>query len=415
MKRTYLSVCLSAVTLCAAALAASGQAVKSPTPSKFKELQPVHHPKNRQAVLAAIAHRRRNEALAPLTSLTQASPQQQQTGLSVPLWDYSIVAGQDGNTYQGSIVGRSPYYNGHRSTTIQAYLVPVILTFPDGTVFDPTAPDSCINNNTVVSLVQGSPVFQTTDFTFTDSNGLNPVDVGTTQYGDAFQRANFWQYVAPNANLTLPYDTLLSLNTLPAISVSIPAGYGFTNPGSCQMGMMDYDWWDSNVEFNLISSLAGQGVGPNTVPIFIFDSVVMYLNGDSTQCCALGDHGSYLNASNVLQTYIVANIDTTGNFPPDVAVLSHEVGEWINDPDNINPTPSWSSPVQPGGDCQNTYEVGDALQGYIFPVTMPNGITYNPQELVYFSWFYNQTPSIGAGGWYSDQGTFTTDAGAVCQ
>ena len=47
------------------------------------------------------------------------------------------------------------------------------------------------------------------------------------------------------------------------------------------------------------------------------------------------------------------------------------------------------------------------------PVTGKNGYTYTLQELAYFSYFYGG-PSIAAGGAYSNNGTLTTDAGAVC-
>jgi hypothetical protein len=45
---------------------------------------------------------------------------------------------------------------------------------------------------------------------------------------------------------------------------------------------------------------------------------------------------------------------------------------------------------------------------------MPNGFTYNLQELAFFSWFYRQNPSLGASGDFSDNGTFAEDAGPVC-
>jgi len=388
---------LSIAVLSTSAPVILGQQVKHPYPSTFKRLEPVHHSNIAKANMAVIR--------------AQAS-----AGSTIPLWNYSIVAGQDGNTYQGSIVGRSPYYHGYRSTTVQAYLVPVIFTFPDGAVYDPTAFDGC-EGDSVVNLVQNSPVFQSADFTFTDTNGNNPVDVGTTQYGDATQRANYWNYVAPSPTLIMPYHTLLGLNNLPPVSVTVPAGFGFTQPSSCgYYGVMDYNWWDNYVTNTLIPSLSGEGVGPTNVPIFVFDSVVMYLNGDVTQCCALGDHGGYLNTSNLLQTYIVANFDTTGAWRPDISVLSDELAKWINDPAVSNPTPAWSSSIgDMAGQCENILEVGDPVTGYLYPVPMPNGFTYNPQELAYFSWFYNQAPSIGAGGWYSDQGTLTSDAGSVCQ
>ena len=397
MKRSGLSVLVTCVLILSeTGRAVFGQDVKRPDLATFRRLEPIHHSNVTAAKMAAIR-------------------EQATTGLTIPLWNYSIVAGQDGNTYQGSIVGRSPYYHGRRSTTVAAYLVPVILTFPDGTVFDPTAFDGCVGDS-VLDLVQNSPIFQSADYTLTDSNGNNPVDVGTTQYADATQRANYWQYVAPSANLVTPYHTLVSLNTLAAVNVTVPSGSGFTQPNSCPYGVMDYNWWDNYVTGTLIPSLSAQGVGANNVPIFIFDSVVMYLNGDTTQCCALGDHGSYLNASNLLQTYVVSNFDTSGQWRPDVSVLSDELAKWMNDPTVVNPTPPWSAPLgQMQGQCETILEIGDPLAGYLFPISMPNGFTYNLQEMVYSSWFYDQVPSIGAGGWYSDQGTLTTYAAAGCQ
>ena len=396
VERSCLSLLLvSTAVSFATAPIVLGQEVKPSGSSTFRRLEPLRRPNVSAAQMDLINAQTAN-------------------GSTIPLWNYSIVAGQDGKRYQGSIVGRSPYYHGFRSTTVRAYLVPVILTFPDGSVFNPSSYDSCVGNS-VVDLVQNSPIFQSTDFTFTDSNGNNPVDVGTTQYADATQRANFWKYVAPTTSMVLPYHTLLGLNTLPAVDVIVPAGYGYANPGPCGYGVMDYNWWDNYVTSMLIPSLSGQGIGSANLPIFIFDSVVMYLDGSVVECCALGDHGSYLNAQNgLLQTYIVANFDTTGTWGPDITALSHEVGEWMNDPDNINPTPLWGNIGQVQG-CADNYEVGDALSGAVYPVPMPNGFTYHPQELVYFSWFYDQVPSIGAGGWYSDQGTFTTDSGPVCQ
>lgn len=380
--------------------------ITKPYPHGWKNLHPVHKkanpfPSGRNGVPLASPF-----ALASQFQI-HSNQSNQPVAPTLPLWEYSV---NDNGTYQGYIIGRNAFYNGHRSTTVQAYLVPVILTFPDGGFFDPTASDSCIVNpagDNVMDLVENSPIFQTADFTFTDSNSQNPVDVGITQATDAFQRANFWTYVSPNANTQLPYHTLLTYTVLPAVNVSVPAGDGYTQPYPCPYGIMDYNWWDSYVENTLIPSLAPEGVGPSNLPIFVFDSVVMYLNGDTTQCCAIADHGSY-NPNGTFQTYAVTDFDTSGHFADqaDTAPLSHELGEWMNDPDNANPTPNWLNPAD--GGCDNTYEVGDALEGYLYQISMPNNVLYDLQELVFFSWFYGQTPSIGAGGWYSDQGTFTS-------
>ena len=78
----------------------------------------------------------------------------------------------------------------------------------------------------------------------------------------------------------------------------------------------------------------------------------------------------------------------------------------MDDPLGTNPTPAWGNIGQVQG-CQNNLEVGDPLSGTFFPPVTMNNFTYNPQELAFYSWFYRQTPSIGSGGVYSNNGTFT--------
>ena len=324
---------------------------------------------------------------------------------TIPMWAYSVVSPLDGNLYSGQMVGRSPLFHGHRATTIPVYLVPVILTFAStGTAFDPTSPDPCLSsNNTVLRVVQNSPIFQ--NFTYI----INGADVGNTQYVDAFQRANFWSDVSVAGN---SYHTLLGLTTLPAVMVTVPAVSGNVNNASCgQFGSMDINWWDSYVQNTLLPSLSGQGVGPTSLPLFLFDSVVMY-QGTATLCCILGYHSAY-GLSTSVQTYSVSGFDTSGAFGGDVSILSHEVGEWMDDPLGLNPTPLWGNIGQVAG-CQNNLEVGDPLTGRLFPPVVMNGFTYDPQELAFFSWFYRQVPSIGAGGVYSDNSSLTTHAGPVC-
>jgi hypothetical protein len=87
----------------------------------------------------------------------------------------------------------------------------------------------------------------------------------------------------------------------------------------------------------------------------------------------------------------------------------------VNDPFGDNPTPAWGGVGQvPPGSCQNNLEVGDPLSGTNFsPIGGRNGFTYHLQELAFFSWFYSSN-STGIHDWFSDNDTFTTDAGPVC-
>jgi hypothetical protein len=104
--------------------------------------------------------------------------------------------------------------------------------------------------------------------------------------------------------------------------------------------------------------------------------------------------------------------DTTQSLPSsrDVSVLSQVIAEWYDNPLANNPTPAWGHLGQVDG-CQADLEVGDPLTGSpLFEVEMANGFTYHLQETAFFSWFYNQVPSLGINGWYSSNGSFTKPA-----
>lgn len=353
-------------------------------------------------------------AVVPLSGVSRAAVSLAVTsGTTIPMWNFNVTSPVDGQTYSGTMVGRSPFFHGARTTNISTVIVPLIIDMPDGGVFDPTAADPCAGSSTPLGLVQGSPILKSASFT------MNGTYVGTTQYIDAFQRANFW---AANVSITGDrYHTMLSpVTTTAAVTFNVPSGEGATysasNFGGCgNIGVADFATMDNFVRSTLIPSLAAQGVSPTALPIVVLGNVVLGNPGDSISrnCCIIGYHDAF---GNPVQTYALSDYDTTGIFlgTRDISALSHEIGEWQDDPLGTNPTPAWGNIGQVNG-CQNNLEVGDPLSGTLFtPVSMPNSVTYHPQELAFFSWFYRQSPSLGAGGFYSDNGTFANDAGAVC-
>jgi hypothetical protein len=332
---------------------------------------------------------------------------------TIPMWNYSITSPLDGHSYSGTMVGRSPFFHGARTTNVSTVIVPLKIVFSGGATFDPTATDSsCSPSGTPLSLTQQSPLFVPLDIS------MGGVDMGVTQYEDAFQRANFWTNVSPTGSF---YHTTLSpVTTLSAVTLNVPAADGSvfsTAPyGGCggTIGVMNMNWFDSQVTGTIIPSLAGSGVSLTTFPIFLLKNVVM-TNGTPSfpnNCCILGYHGS-----SGLQTYSPADYETSGIFGGGVSTLtamSHEIGEWMDDPIGNNPTPAWGKIGQQSG-CQSNLEVGDPLSGTEFPALLAsNGFTYHLQELAFFSWFYRQVPSLGVNDWYSDNGTFSGDAGAAC-
>jgi len=325
----------------------------------------------------------------------------------VPNWTYTTVSDKDGATYNATIIGRSPLTRPHSVTVIPTQLIPVILTTPDGTVLDPTAKDPCTGVPPVEDAA-ASPVFSNSPLT------MNGVYMGNTQYTDAYQRANFWQPLGAKSS----YHTLLAQTVLPAVKITLSGGTSQsancpTTSQTVQTANVDQAELNNALQ-SLLPSLA-PAVNPATFPIFLFSNMVM---GQSIGFHSGLDTGAVLSGNKVIQTYAVAAWISAG---PGYTTnrhgftLSHEVAEWLMDPFAANQTPPWHNPEVGGNGCDTRLEVADGLNtpSPPFPaVTMPNGLAYNPSELQFVSWFFNQS-SIGAGGKFSNNGTSVSMA-PVC-
>lgn len=312
----------------------------------------------------------------------------------IPTFTRTVVA--RGRTYRYTMVGSDPFAPNARSVSVPLFIVPVRFEFDDGSVFDPTElGTACAGSDTPLNLALQSPVLR--DFDYGD---------GSRQYIEQFRRLEFWSQTGRAGAINPGYSVRVSPTVLPAIRVVLT---GFpTKAAPCgRIGMIDHVTWDTLVKTKLFPQLRRQGVSIHTFPLFLFTNVVMY-DRNPTKCCLFGYH-TWFNSGGV-QTYGVAGYDTSRNFAgSDVSTLSHELGEWYDDPLVHNPTPPWGHTGQVSG-CQPNLEVGDPLSGHEHAIAMPNGLTYHPQELAFFSWFYNQVPSLGFDGWYSSGGTFRTPA-----
>jgi len=356
----------------------------------------------------------------------------------LPLWTFNILGSRDGNHHLGTIVGHSPFKDP-QTDRIPTHIVPLLIrthrvataldlntfvmtTAPGDTVTDPTAPDNaCLTapNNVPATLVRQSPIMTPTKFVF------GGTDMGTTQYPDAFERASFFNALGSRAN---QYHVLLDpIKMHEPVVIDVPAneGLAITDPNFFQafqfsicapLQLVDINWFDSYIQGTVLPALAAEGIDADSLPIFL-SYEASWPVGDVTNlgnCCAIGYH-SAAGAPIVTQTYSVADFDRTQFFagPPrglDTSPLSHEIGEWLNDPFGSNLTSPWGHTGQVGG-CQNNLEVGDPLSGTdLAPITMPNGFTYHLQELAFFSWFYG-APSTAVHGWFSNNNTFSDQSG----
>jgi hypothetical protein len=348
----------------------------------------------------------------PLKSVSRSTLSAQSVaGATVHDWSGSIVSPVNGATYQYTMVGKNPRVTQSTPTTsVGVDLIPVKLVFDNGTM-DPAVATAGCSTKTPLALTNGSPVFATHAYT------AGTTSVGTHQYLDAFQRENFAKYVLAAGALNPGYNVNLSKTVRAELTVTVPSADGtiVSYGGSCgNLGQMDINWWDNYVRGTLLPSLeASATTSVKRFPFFLFSNAVMY-DGSSSNCCIIGYH-SAASVSTGTQTYGVGDYDTTNLFGglSDIGAISHEFGEWMDDPFVNNATPAWGHTGQVSG-CQANLEVGDPLSGTSVTVKMGNGVTYHPQELAFFSWFYRQSPSIGVNGWYSSNDTFTSGAGPVC-
>jgi hypothetical protein len=366
------------------------------------------------------------------------------------VFTYNVTASRDGNTYSGVIVGKSPFNDPGGETSIPTQIIPIVITTnanfagvdangnilvtPGATTINPTANDNnCLSApfNNPLALTQQSPIFRKADFNF------GGTDIGKVQTTDAFQRGNFFQLVGGSGhegdhqgdggNNGFDYHVDLDpVTTVAPITINVPATLGVAYPsvafGGCANGtvqIFDFSFFDSVVTGTILPAVQAQGlVNPGSFPLFLLYNGVMCegpncaVLAPGTACCVLGYH-----SHSGTQTFGTAEFDTSNIFlspVPDVVVMSHEVGEWMNNPFNSNSVPAWGHIGQQPG-CQGNLEVGDPLSGTQAPrIRMPNGYTYHMQELAFFSWFFG-APSLGVNGWFSDDATFLTDAGPVCK
>ena len=296
-----------------------------------------------------------------------------------------------GRSYPFNIVGTDPAL-GAASTTIPTVIVPIKLTFAStGRILDGT--NQAVNT-------QNSPIFLTADYT------TGGTDVGVTQYGDAIQRAEFWNVPGFSQD---GYHVLLGTTIAPTVSVTVAVGDG-TTYGAGFLGVVKASFWDG-----FLNSLV-PSYGPNVLPIFLTDNVYESDDGTISTCCTLGYHASEGPPVATAHTWIYAAYVRSGTFGgnviQDVQALSHEVSEWMNDPfvgafPGINIIPPAKLPGQ-GGACIINFETGDPLEAPPVAFTeVTNGSTYHLQDEVFLSWYMHGT-SFGVNGFYTYLGTFPT-------
>jgi hypothetical protein len=270
--------------------------------------------------------------------------------------------------YNYNMVGTAP--GTGTSTTVPVFVIPVKMVYTKGTktlAFDPLT-KKLSNGQTVLNNVLASPIFNAgIDFV------QGGTDLGNTQYIDAFQRGNFWGRVATHTG----YHLLLGTPTvLPELTLNVPTSAGTVGTEfGIRVGLADINYFDAQLN----SYISGHAqIVPNSLPIFVTYETYLTSGG-----CCIGGYHSATGSIAAPQAYShFTYINHPGIFSQDVSALSHEVGEWADDPLVVNVN---GNPVQCG-----ILEVGDPEEGFSnyggFPYTL-NGFTYNLQDLTFLPYF----------------------------
>lgn len=310
--------------------------------------------------------------------------------VQIPIWTGTFTF--NSQTFHYNMVGTDPSL-GSATSKIPLVIVPLKFQFSNGQSLS-AKQTVCGDTTNTVTRTKKSPVISNA-FTFMPG-GTN---VGKTQYVDAFQRANFWNFVNTKAGKNY-HVKLAPVSMKPLQTIVVPSNKGTTVAGPCApIGEVDINFFD-NVAMNLLTSLA---IPANTLPLFLSYNTFWTSGG----CCILGYHSTN-NAGN--QAYAVAAYSDPGIFSvpiQDIHALSHEIGEWMDDPliPQGNPVPAWGHVGQVSG-CQSNLETGDPVTGIAFTTTL-NGFTYHPEDLVFLPWFARVTPSTSVNGWYTFLNTFS--------
>jgi hypothetical protein len=334
--------------------------------------------------------------------------------------DHFFSDGFDGNGNRNrhwytNTVGNPPQMGG--TTVINAPLQPVNIELDDA-----HGNPRFVGGHLLISLatpfvtpVLGSPVFSN----FTYSSGADP-----TQFSDAIQRAQYFNAMKPDWHTLLNAQPAEALTLHIRQSTTCPAGphfagcnyvFSLNGDGTCCRSILVNDnppdfVFETGLANVVITDIVNSVITTQDISTFLYPNTYVFF-GDTTQCCVLGFHTYFFEPDSDPEKRWVLNYSSwispnlfRGGFQ-DVTALSHEIAETYNDPfvvsDGVHDlTPWW---LAPNGNCQDTLETGDVIEGLsnaVLPINL-NGFKYHPQNEALLQWFEFKTPSDALAGAYS--------------
>ena len=277
---------------------------------------------------------------------------------------------------------------GSATSKIKLVIIPVAVRFSNGKMLDPTQPVQCHGTKSALTLTEQSPILANADW------NQGGTDVGTTQYLDAFQRAEWWNFVSGSAP---DYHVLLHPVIAKEVTIDVPSNQGKTvNGGSCGIyGDVEGLYFDAQLR----SIIVKRHLQPNELPFFLTYDVV-------EDHGVLGYHSTLANTIYATATFNDQTFGPMHSFQ-DMVPMSHVIGATFNDPFGTNLTPNWKSSYAPKQGCNSLLEVGAPLAGLAEPVKVPGSKhQYYVQDLAFELWFAKAPASTSVNGWFSMYGTF---------
>jgi len=285
---------------------------------------------------------------------------------------YNFTYSYSGKQYRDLFIGTSPKAGG--TSDIVTHIVPVKITV-GSFVADPSARDN--HGMSPVSYTVASPIYDsTTDYK------QGHVDVGATQYIDAFNRVNEWGLLAQSKQAG--WHVLLNPKVEAGLSFTNPSGATVTTDFGVKVVNDDISAFDTAIRSAVTQYPASD--------LVVFITTQLYLTSGGN--CCIGGYRNYTGS----QSYVVFSYITSPTlvFGSDVSTLSLELGAWLDDPQVNNSSPC-------GG-----YDVGDPPEtGGKHPYGLwtykLNGVAYHLRDMgtpVYFG----APAKTSANGFFTFQG-----------
>ncbi len=355
------------------------------------------------------------QAAAPRTSLT-ATPRATSNNA---LPTFTGFFSWSGYTFPYTMAGGAPQAGG--TTTIPTVILPVSFVF-DG-YLDANGDKIELDATSVVPNVIQSPIFQN-----------YPFSTGNTQYGDAVQRAEFWNVMGNNWHTLLGQPTVL-----PAVQIEITPGHAYVMQSQGTGGnfaVVDVVFAE-NALFQALGSLLKTAITPGQLGIVLFRNTAFYGTTlpadalwaeDPTVCCSFGEHGV---VGTTAQPYVIASYIDSGLLPQtadglapqsnaalpiasDVQAVSEQIVEWLNDPffgtSSANSFPYWQPPQGIFESCGGQGAVDPIFSAEPTHFLLPsqsadevsiNGFTYHLQNAALLPWYEQIGSSAAFNGAYS--------------